>query len=201
MNGDDKEDSITLGLLGAIEEKSDVTQRHLADRLGVALGLANSYLKRCARKGFIKIHQAPANRYIYYLTPKGFAEKTRLTARYLSTSFDFYRYAGESITHAYDVCDANNWGQILLCGASELAEIASLRALEHDILITGIFDPAFTKNKFLNFSVLNQIDTATQYDVCLLTTLIEPENFYYSLTEKVDKEKILVPSILGFKPK
>ena len=60
-----------------------MTQRHLADRLGVALGLANSYLRRCARKGLIKITQAPDNRYLYYLTPQGFTEKTRLTARYL----------------------------------------------------------------------------------------------------------------------
>ena len=43
--------------------------------MGVALGLANSYLKRCIRKGFIKITEAPANRYLYYLTPQGFAEK------------------------------------------------------------------------------------------------------------------------------
>jgi len=80
---------LTLELLEAIEARSDVTQRHLADRLGVALGLANSYLKRCARKGLIKVHQAPANRYLYYLTPQGFAEKARLTGEYLTSSLDF----------------------------------------------------------------------------------------------------------------
>jgi Mn-dependent DtxR family transcriptional regulator len=74
MNSKGKENSMTLELLEAIEEKSDVTQRRLARELGVALGLANSYLKRCERKGLVKIHKAPANRYLYYLTPKGFAE-------------------------------------------------------------------------------------------------------------------------------
>jgi DNA-binding MarR family transcriptional regulator len=87
MNSKGKENSMTLELLEAIEEKSDVTQRRLARELGVALGLANSYLKRCERKGLVKIHKAPANRYLYYLTPKGFAEKSRLTAEYLSASF------------------------------------------------------------------------------------------------------------------
>ena len=100
-NQDHKEDAVTLEILEFIEGQSHVTQRHLADRLGVALGLANSYLKRCIRKGLIKVQQAPANRYLYYLTPKGFAEKSRLTARYLRASFDFYRQAGNSFNDIY----------------------------------------------------------------------------------------------------
>ena len=80
----DGEIGIILGMLSAVERDSNVTQRHLARELGIALGLANAYLKRCAKKGFIKIRQVPLNRYAYYLTPRGFAEKSRLTAEYLS---------------------------------------------------------------------------------------------------------------------
>ena len=105
MNTVEKEDSVTLGILKEIEKNKDVTQRHLANQLGVALGLANSYLKRCARKGFIKFQQAPANRYLYYLTPKGFAEKSRLTAEYLSTSFEFYGRAGDSLKVIFEHCE------------------------------------------------------------------------------------------------
>ena len=94
MNANKREDSLTLEILETIEKNDKLTQRHLANNLGVALGLANSYMKRCVRKGLIKVHQAPANRFLYYLTPKGFAEKSRLTASYLSSSFDFYRRAG-----------------------------------------------------------------------------------------------------------
>ena len=63
----------------------------MAGDLGIALGLANAYLKRCVKKGLIKVSQVPANRYAYYLTPKGFAEKSRLTAEYLSVSFNLFR--------------------------------------------------------------------------------------------------------------
>ena len=104
MNGKHKDDALTLEILEAIDEQSDVTQRHLARRTGVALGLANSYLKRCVRKGLVKIQQAPANRYLYYLTPKGFAEKSRLTAEYLSASLTFYRRAGDSCNRAFAHC-------------------------------------------------------------------------------------------------
>ena len=72
-NPGSKEERLTLELLDAIERRSDVSQRHLARQMGVALGLANSYLRRCAKKGLVKVREAPANRYFYYLTPKGFA--------------------------------------------------------------------------------------------------------------------------------
>jgi hypothetical protein len=43
---------IVLGLLTSIERDSAVTQRKLAGDLGIALGLANAYLRRCVRKGW-----------------------------------------------------------------------------------------------------------------------------------------------------
>jgi hypothetical protein len=49
MNNRQREESVTLEILEAIEARSDVTQRHLARSTGIALGLANSYLKRCVR--------------------------------------------------------------------------------------------------------------------------------------------------------
>ena len=61
----DYEAAITLGLLTAVEDNSRLTQRVAADELGIALGLVNAYLKRCIRKGYVKVTQAPANRYAY----------------------------------------------------------------------------------------------------------------------------------------
>ena len=87
-----KESQLTLGLLQAIEQKDDISQRHLAQEMGVALGLANSYLKRCVKKGWIKMTTAPANRYLYYVTPNGFAEKARLTADFFTTSLALFKH-------------------------------------------------------------------------------------------------------------
>jgi len=93
---------ILLGLLSAIEQDSRVTQRSLSRDLGIALGLANAYLKRCATKGLIKVSQVPLNRYAYYLTPKGFSEKSRLTAEYLTVSFNFFRDARAQCSSLFD---------------------------------------------------------------------------------------------------
>ena len=70
---------IMLGLLESVERNGEQTQRHLASELGIALGLVNAYLKRCVKRGLLKLGEAPARRYAYYLTPHGFAVKSRLT--------------------------------------------------------------------------------------------------------------------------
>src|SRR5579885_1369574 len=126
MNTPSREDAVTRGILETIDTRSDVSQRHLADNLGVALGLANLYLKRCVRKGLIKVKQIPPNRYLYYLTPKGFAEKSRLTAEYLGSSFTFFRRARTQLEAALAECRERGWKRVALYGKSELAEIAAL---------------------------------------------------------------------------
>jgi len=197
VNNREREESVTLEILEAIEARSDVTQRHLARSTGIALGLANSYLKRCVRKGLVKIHQAPANRYLYYLTPKGFAEKGRLTARYLSISFAFYRKAGDSCRDAFRRCEKHGWNRVVLCGVSDLAEIASLRALEHGVEIAGIYDPKHAQERFLNREVVTAMDVCEPFDVCLLTDLGDPQGTFAELADLVGEDRVVVPEILG----
>ena len=201
LNTKQKEESLTLEILQAVDEQSDVTQRHLASRLGVALGLANSYLKRCVRKGLIKVHQAPANRYLYYLTPRGFSEKSRLTARYLSDSFQFYRKAGESCARAFAASKRKGCTKVLLCGASELAEIASLRALDHEIEIVGVLEPGFADSRFLNHGVFRELEACPAFDVCLFTGLNNGTKLLEELHKYLPSGRIIIPDILGIKGK
>ena len=192
----DREERLVLELLDAVGKRSNVSQRHLASNMGIALGLANSYLKRCIRKGFIKISEAPANRYIYYLTPKGFTEKSRLTAKYLSSSFAFYRKAGDSCIDVFLRCESQAWRRILLYGISDLAEIATLRSRERDLRIVGILDPHTERDRFADVTVWHSLDQVEPFDVCVLTELNAPLLSYEQLIKQVDKERVLVPGIL-----
>jgi len=194
----DREDALTLEILDVIDRQSYLSQRHLASHLGVALGLANSYLKRCVRKGLIKVSQAPANRYLYYLTPIGFAEKSRLTAQYLSHSLLFYRKAGESCLRVFDQCERNGWQRLLLCGISDLAEIATLRAMERNITIVGICDPLGERTTFLNRPVWLEFSKADKHDACILTELQTPEISHANLLRYIDRSRVLVPDVLRF---
>ena len=192
----DREEQLVLELLDAVGKQSNVSQRHLASDMGIALGLANSYLKRCIRKGFIKISEAPANRYLYYLTPKGFAEKSRLTAKYLSSSFAFYRKAGDSCMDVFHECEARGWRRVLLYGSSDLAEIATLRVQDRNIEIVGILDPHTERRRFAGLPVWRSVSQAVPFDVCVLTELNSPLVSYEQLLKEIDKERVLVPDIL-----
>lgn len=193
----DREEALTLEILNAIEARSDVTQRHLADRLGVALGLANSYLKRCVRKGLVKITQAPANRYLYYLTPQGFSEKSRLTGQYLSASLDFYRRAGASMERGLAECRALGAQRVLFAGVSELAEIAAIRGHDVALDVIGTFDPAAARTLFAGKPVWGKLAEAAPWDVILLTAYERGADVLAEVEATVDDARIVVPDIVA----
>lgn len=193
----DREEQLVLELLDAVEKNSGVSQRHLARQMGIALGLANSYLKRCIRKGFIKISESPAHRYLYYLTPTGFSEKSRLISKYLASSFHFYRQAGESCSRAFQTCETRRWRRIALCGISDLAEIASLRAQGRNVEIIGTYDPHTEHRRFfIDKPVWRRLEQVAPCDTWLLTDLSAPGLTYGHLAAVVGAERILVPDIL-----
>ena len=192
----ERDDELVLELLDAIGKQSDLSQRHLARQLGVALGLANSYLKRCIRKGYVKIRTAPANRYLYYVTPKGFAEKSRLTAKYLSYSFAFYRRASASCAEVFQQCALRGWKRVVLCRISDLAEIASLQATEAEVEIVAIYDPHADRERFVGKKVWTDLNGIDTFDVCVLTDLQSPSTSHQQLIERVGQERVMVPDIL-----
>lgn len=200
MNAEQREDAVTREILEAIDAKSDITQRYLAGHMGVALGLANSYLKRCVNKGLVKIKQAPANRYLYYLTPKGFAEKGRLTASYLSYSFSFYRSASESCAELLSLSVERGYTRLGLYGHSDLAEIAAFRAIEFGIEIPCLVHTGAGSVKLLDIPVVRTLSAAPEVDAWLFTELRDPAPQLKDLSAKAGRDKVLVPSILGLQP-
>jgi EPS-associated MarR family transcriptional regulator len=74
-------------ILGILAENPNISQRELADKLGVSLGKTNYCLKAIIEKGLIKVKNFRSSKnklaYAYYLTPKGFEEKTRITIEYI----------------------------------------------------------------------------------------------------------------------
>jgi len=193
----DGEAEITLGLLAAVEENASLTQRSVASELGIALGLANAYLKRCIRKGLIKVHHVPANRYAYYLTPKGFAEKSRLTAQYLSTSFNFFRGARAQLSALFDDCAQRNWTRIALVGASDLAEIAVVCAADRPVTLVGIVDPAAEVSRFAGLPVAARLTELGRVHAVVVTDFRDPQAAYDALVAAMPPERVLTPRLLG----
>ena len=140
---------IMLGLLDSVERDGGQSQRRLASELGIALGLVNAYLKRCVKKGLLKVDQAPARRYVYYLTPQGFAEKSRLTVEYLSYSLRFFRQAKGDCAALLQAARGRGLTRVALAGKSDLAEIAAICALDAGITIVAVVDPEASEGRFV----------------------------------------------------
>ena len=193
----DNEREITLGVLNAIHENAQVTQRTVASELGIALGLTNAYLKRCAKKGLIKIKQIPANRYAYYLTPKGFAEKTRLTTEYLSQGFLIFRLARVEFSGLFAECQTRNWRRVALAGLSDLAEIAVLCAGEHDIELIGIIDEETEKRAFADIPVVPDLSRLERTNAVIVTEMEDPQTAFERLCGVLPEDRVLTPSMLN----
>ena len=191
------ESEITLGLLNAVHGNSSITQRLVARDLGIALGLANAYLKRCVRKGYIKVKQIPSNRYTYYLTPQGFAEKTRLTADYLTYSFTFFRRARKQCLAALQECEHHNWKRVVLAGTSELSEILTLTAGDTKITIAGIVDRGFKHKRFAGLEVFSCLNEISQIDAVVITDVNNPQDCFDRLLNQWPRDRIIAPPILG----
>jgi predicted transcriptional regulator len=191
---------IILDLLESLERDGAKSQRHLADELGIALGLVNAYLKRCVKKGLIKMKEAPARRYAYYLTPQGFSEKSRLTVDYLSSSFSFFRWARADCSHVLTMAEARGWKRIALAGVSDLAEIATICALERGIEIAAVVDPRSTLGRFVTLPVHRSLDAiADNIDGVIVTDLTTAASTFAAVAARIGHDRVLAPSLLGLR--
>jgi len=192
----DGEGEITLGLLNAVHENDSLTQRSIAQELGIALGLTNAYLKRCVKKGLIKVRQIPRNRYAYYLTPKGFAEKSRLSAEYLSQSFLFFRIARSECADLFALCAARGWRTVMLVGVGDLGEIATLCAREHPVTLAGFVDANSGAATFAGLRVTRGMAALGAADAAVITDLRDPQRAFDAAAAILPPERVLAPPFL-----
>jgi DNA-binding MarR family transcriptional regulator len=186
-----------LEILTAIEEGEPLTQRVLAQRLGVALGLTNLYLKRLARKGCIKIVEFPRKpaarkRLRYLLTPRGMAEKTRLTYEHMTYSLNLYRRARQTLRESLGRLAESGAKRIALHGIGEAAELAYLTLKELGLEPLAVFaDQA--DGPFLGLPVRALADLgAEDFDVVIVATFDRPEPALADLARRsVARERIL----------
>src|SRR5215207_9977272 len=125
----DLEQHRDLKLLEAVQQDSHVTQRTLASQLGIALGLANIYLRRLVRKGYIKATNIQPNRLSYLITPSGIAEKARLTYEFMDYSLHLYKEVRQHLREAMQDCAAAGQ-RVAIYGCGEAAELAYLSLKE-----------------------------------------------------------------------
>ncbi len=117
-------------ILEQIEKNPDATQADLAAQMGVAIGTVNWYVKRLIAKGFVKVTHLQRRRLRYLITPKGIAEKSRLTVEYMRVSLQLYRNIREQSQALIKAAKRAGYSQVIIEADGDAAEICRLTCLE-----------------------------------------------------------------------
>jgi DNA-binding MarR family transcriptional regulator len=147
-------------ILDVLERDPSVSQRSLASRLGIALGLTNLLLKRLVIKGWVRVVRVRPNRVRYLLTPTGIAEKARMSRAYLQYSIHFYADARDRIRETFAALslqlpppDAGaTRKRIVFYGTGEVAEIGYVCLQETDLELVAVIDDS-GRQRFFNVPV------------------------------------------------
>jgi DNA-binding MarR family transcriptional regulator len=113
-----------LQFLEELEKTPHLSQRELSSRFGIALGVTNACLKRMLRRGLIRLQKVPPRRIGYYLTPMGFAEKARLTMKFISYNIHHYSSLKALITEKFLEMESQGVKRLIFWGVSDEMEIA-----------------------------------------------------------------------------
>lgn len=192
-----EDERVVLSLLESVEQDGATSQRRLAAELGIAVGLVNAYLNRCIQKGLVKVSQAPARRYAYYLTPQGFIEKSRLSLEYLAYSFKFFRQAKLDCQNAFEDARARGFTRIALNGVSDIAEIATICAREAGIEIVAIVDQQSSLDRFSGLPITATYEAIVdQVDAVIITDIRNTKARAAAARAHFGDDQVLVPSLL-----
>src|SRR6266481_3418665 len=171
-----------LGLLESVERDGEQTQRRMASELGVALGLVNAYLKRCVKKGLMKVSE----------------EKARLSVDYFSHSFSLFRRARAEYGDLFNLATSRGFSRIVLAGVSDLAEIATICALEGSVEVVAAVDGACGKSKFVGVPVFSSFDRLTMpFDAVVITAFPNAADVWGDARSRFDADRVFVPPLLG----
>jgi DNA-binding MarR family transcriptional regulator len=190
----DPQDIRSLQILEEIHNNHSPTQRDLAKKLNISLGLANSFIKRLAKKGYVKITTIPRNRVKYILTPKGFAEKSRLTYEFIQYSFHFYKEALGNIQDLLNEFEERGVKKVIFYGANDLAEIAFISLKSTGIMLIGVVDDVKIGGKFLNYTIRSIGELSTlEFDIVIITNIESKKVIFNKLLQKkIPIEKIIM---------
>lgn len=179
-----------INFLSELEKHEIVSQNKISKKIFVSLGMVNALLKKAISKGFVKVKSAPYKRYIYYLTKRGFLEKSNLVREYLEDSLSFFKKAKLSYMEIFKKLKKK---KIYIIGKGDLVDISRLAAMEVNVKLSGHF--IFNANKELQLisGVYKKNDKNIVY---VIVESSSPQEVYDGLKKIVSSKLIIHPNIL-----
>jgi hypothetical protein len=197
MQRDTEQTRIILDLLESVHRDGERSQRNRASEIGVALGLINAYLKIFIRKGYLKARKISARSYRYMLTPKGFREKSRLALLRLSDSLNFVRAIRAEFASLFTEAERRQWTSAVIAGASTLAEICALCALERGIKIVAIVDPGAKTDEMFSMPLYRDFASITEiFSGAVIADLQDPGTALELARAALGPDRVMIPPFL-----
>ena len=129
-----------LRFLEELERNPISSQRELSHKFNIALGVTNACLRRMVRKGWIRIRGLSHRKVGYYLTPIGFAEKTKLTLHMISYTIQHYSELKKMISQRLLEMEREGFHRIVFYGISDEMEVAYITLQGVNLKLVGIVE-------------------------------------------------------------
>ncbi len=186
-----------LQFLEELEKTPNLSQRELSNKFGIALGVTNACLKRMARRGLIRLRKVPPRRIGYYLTPKGFAEKAKLTMTFLSYNIHHYSWLKGMFGSKFLEMVSQGVKRVIFYGVSEEMEVAYVTLQGTDMELVAIVDDndGVKGKNILGREVKDPREIGKlKAEAVLITSILEKERISKKLKRRKNKVKLFTIS-------
>ncbi len=172
-----------LKTLLEIKDDPSLSQRSLAHKLNISLGLTNAILQNLIHRGWIKAQRMTGRKILYLITPQGIARATNLIYDRFRETQNYYQYTKELLTSYLTDLYNQGKGRAAIYGTGQLAEITYLSLLDSPLKLHSILtdNPASSKKKFLGHEILTLSDFIEKYSE--------------QLSEKSQKELAIISTV------
>jgi len=187
-----------LRFLEELERNPITSQRELSHKFNIALGVTNACLRRMARKGWIRIRGLSHRKIGYYLTPVGFAEKTKLTLHMISYTIQHYAELKKMITQRLLEMERDGFRRIVFYGISDEMEVAYITLQGVNLKLVGIVedDEAFSPQILLGYELEPVSRIKELKPDCILITSLEKNDLKREkLQDLLGKTEVCVKDI------
>jgi DNA-binding MarR family transcriptional regulator len=191
-----------LRVLELIEAQDKLTQRGVAADLEIAIGMANSLIKRLVLKGYIKIKNVPSSRYGYYLTPQGFMAKSQLVSKYIANSAKFFGEVRCDLEAIAKQVSKSKYSSVGCVGTGEILEIAHMVFRLHNVKISFVVDIlGHVENQ--HYKDLSEVPVSLmeEVDYLVITESERPHKAFEIISTSMCKKAILPPLFMKIMPK
>jgi len=155
-----------LDTLLELKENPSVSQRSLAHKLNISLGLTNAILQNLIHRGWVKAQKMTGRKILYLITPQGIARATSLVYDRFRETQNYYQYTKELLTSYLTNLYNRGKRRAVIYGTNQLAEITYLSLLDSPFKLHSILtddSDSSSKKKFLGHEVLTLPDFIEKY--------------------------------------